>query len=42
MLQSVIDMAFLLEYCFGYNRLYYKQLGHLSIKNFQNRMKYAG
>jgi hypothetical protein len=33
LLQSVIEMAFLFEYCDIHNFLYYKQLGHLCIKN---------
>jgi len=37
-----MKMAFLLEYDYYYNYLYYKQLGHLSIKKYGNSMKYAG
>jgi len=34
--QSVIEIAFLLEYGSKYKYLYYKQLGYLSIKKYEN------
>ncbi len=40
--QSAVEMAFLLEYRIGYNSLLYKQLGHLSIQKYGNPVKYAG
>jgi hypothetical protein len=41
-IQSVMEMAFLLGHGIDYNSLPYKQLGHLSTRKHRNSMKYAG